>query len=119
MSEEAPGPSRPILVIAAPVRGEAPYLVEWIAYHRALGVKFFLLADNADEEDDTSKLLNVLHERKIVLRFDWRKKTQFQLDFYQQALTAARLFADGIFFIDVDEFLRPESGGSVSRIAQK
>ena len=109
----------PILAIAAPVRGEAPYLLEWIAYHRALGIKAFLLADNAGDDEETSKLLQTLHERRIIFRFDWRDQTRFQLKFYRQALGAARLFADGLFLIDVDEFLRPEAGRSVSQIAQK
>jgi hypothetical protein len=108
----------PILAIAAPVRGEAPYLLEWIAYHRVLGIKAFLLGDNAGDDEATSKLLQALHERKIIFRFDWRGQTRFQLEFYKQALAAARLFADGLFLIDVDEFLRPTAGFSVLPIAQ-
>ena len=109
----------PVLAIAAPVRGEAPYLLEWIAYHRVLGIKAFLLADNAGDDEPTSTLLQALHQRQIIFRFDWRDRTRFQLDFYTQALAAARLFADGIFLIDVDEFLRPAAGFSVLGIAQR
>jgi hypothetical protein len=109
----------PVLAIAAPVRGEAPYLLEWIAYHRALGIKAFLLGDNAETDDPTSALLAALHQRHIVFRFDWRSRTHFQMEFNRQALEAARLFADGIFLIDVDEFLRPAADLSVSEIAQK
>jgi Glycosyl transferase family 2 len=108
----------PVLAIAAPVRGEAPYLLEWIAYHRVLGIKAFLLGDNAGDDEATSKLLQALHDRKIIFRFDWRGQTHFQLAFYKQVLAAARLFADGIFLIDVDEFLRPTAGFSVLQIAQ-
>jgi hypothetical protein len=61
----------PVLAIAAPVRGEAPYLLEWIAYHRVLGIRAFLLADNGGDDDKaTSKLLQVLHDRQIIFRFD-------------------------------------------------
>jgi hypothetical protein len=109
----------PVLAIAAPVRGEAPYLLEWIAYHRVLGIKAFLLGDNAGDDEATSKLLQALHDRQIIFRFDWRGQTRFQLEFYKQALAGARLFADGIFLIDVDEFLRPTAGFSVLSIAQK
>jgi hypothetical protein len=38
-----------VLAIAAPVRCEAPYLIEWIAYHRALGIKLLLLGDNGGD----------------------------------------------------------------------
>ncbi len=109
----------PVLAIAAPVRGEAPYLLEWIAYHRVLGIRAFLLGDNTGDDDPTSALLQALHQRHIAFRFDWRGRTHFQMDFNRQMLDAARLFADGIFLIDVDEFLRPASGFSVLEIAQK
>jgi hypothetical protein len=113
-----PDTNPPVLAVAAPVRGEAPYLLEWIAYHRVLGIRAFLLGDNAGDDEATSKLLQALHERKVIFRFDWRGQTRFQLEFYEQALAAARLFADGLFLIDVDEFLRPTAGFSVLRIAQ-
>jgi hypothetical protein len=109
----------PILAIAAPVRGEAPYLLEWIAYHRVLGIKAFLLGDNTENDDPTAALLQALHQRKIIFRLDWRNRTHFQIEFNAQALAAARLFADGIFLIDVDEFLRPAAGLSVVEIAQR
>jgi Glycosyl transferase family 2 len=95
----------PILALASPVRGEARYLLEWIAYHRALGVRAFFLGDNGGD-DGTSDVLADLHQRKIVFCFDWRGQTHFQLQFIAQAIQAARLFADGLFLLDVDEFLR-------------
>jgi Glycosyl transferase family 2 len=98
----------PVLAIAAPVRGEAVYLLEWIAYHRALGVERFLLADNGGS-DGTSALLAKLESAGLALRFDWRDQLNFQLAFYRQALEAARDVADGVFLIDVDEFLRPSA----------
>jgi hypothetical protein len=110
----------PVLAIAAPVKAEAPYLVEWIAYHRAQGVRAFLLADNGGP-DDTSGLLTKLHDAGLILRFDWREQKRFQMTFYRQALDVARhLSADGLFLIDLDEFLRPDPahGVTVLDIAQ-
>lgn len=122
----------PVLAITAPVRGEATYLLEWIAYHRVLGVQRFLLADNGGS-DGTSVLLAKLERAGLILRFDWRDRRDFQLVFYRQALEAARDVVDGMFLIDVDEFLRPgaewfaegkqqttvaPSGPAVSTIAQ-
>jgi Glycosyl transferase family 2 len=104
---DMPPAKAPLLAIAAPVKTEAPYLVEWIAYHRIQGVRAFLLADNGGA-DDTSKLLTKLHDAGFILRFDWREQERFQMAFYRQALDVARrLFADGLFLVDVDEFLRP------------
>lgn len=97
---------KPAVIIAAAVRGEAPYLLEWIAYHRALGIEAFLLADNGGD-DGTSELLQKLEHHKIVGRIDWIGKKYFQLAFLQQAIDLGRLLPSGVFLIDVDEFLRP------------
>jgi hypothetical protein len=107
----------PVLAIVAPVREEARYLLEWIGYHRALGVNAFLLADNGGT-DATSELLRELDRQKVVKRFDWLNKKSFQLLYYWQALEFARGFADALFFIDVDEFLRPAGPVSISDVAR-
>jgi O-antigen biosynthesis protein len=99
----------PVLAIAAPVRSEAPYLIEWIAYHRALGVQVFLLGDNGGE-DGTSDLLQKLHRRGIIIRDDWLGQKYFHLAFLHQAIALSRAFAGGLFLIDVDEFIRPLDG---------
>ena len=105
----------PRIGIVCPVRGEAPYLIEWIAYHRALGIRAFLLADNGGP-DNTSEILQDLHARHFIFRFDWRDKTAIQMPFYYQA--AARLGQlDGLLFIDLDEFLRPQTGHSIPEMA--
>jgi hypothetical protein len=109
--------SAPVLAIVAPVRDEAPYLLEWIAYHRALGIDTFLLADNGGD-DTTSELLQDLDRQQLIKRFDWRAQQRFQLEFYRQALHFARDFVQGLFFIDADEFLRPQ-GDSISDVARK
>ena len=117
MPTPASAPVSPVLAIVTPVRGEARYLLEWIAYHRALGINAFLLADNGGD-DTTSELLQELDRHHVVKRFDWRDKTKLQLQFYCQALHFARGFAHGLFFIDADEFLRPQGHASISDIAR-
>src|SRR5262245_52934454 len=101
-------PNRPTLAFAAPVRNEAPYLLEWIAYHRALGVSLFLLGDHSGL-DETSRLLRLLHERRIIWRFDWNWPTKPRTAFDGFVLNFATRFADGLFVIDVDEFLHPQT----------
>ncbi len=109
-----PQPRSPLFAIAAPVRGEAPYLLEWIAYHRALGIEAFLLADNGGT-DGTSQLLKELADADLVQRFDWSDRKRFQMEFYGQALEQAKQRSvTGLFFIDVDEFLRPYPAGTQS-----
>jgi hypothetical protein len=86
-----------------------PYLLEWIAYHRALGIEAFLLADNGGD-DGTSELLQKLERHQVVGRIDWTGEKYFQLAFLRQAIELGRLFDSGLFLIDVDEFLRPLDG---------
>jgi hypothetical protein len=93
------------LVISA-VRNEGPFLLEWIAHHRAAGVDRFLIYSN-DCEDGTAALLDalapagVVHVPQVVAAGatpQW------------QALGAAwrhplRKAADWIAVIDCDEFV--------------
>jgi hypothetical protein len=99
------------LAIAAPVRCEAPYLIEWIAYHRALGIKLFLLGDDGGD-DGTSELLQKLHHHGVIVRVDWIGQKNFQLAFNHQAIKQIGKFAVGLFLIDVDEFIRPLDGAT-------
>src|SRR3954471_18682521 len=100
---------RPRLAIAAPVREEARYLLEWIAYHRALGVELFVLGDNGGA-DSTSELLMALHACGIVERLDWRDAQHFQADFNREAMRGLCGRADVCSVTDADEFLRPLQG---------
>lgn len=103
---------RPRVGLAAPVREEAPYLLEWIAYHRALGIESILLADNGGA-DRTSELLEALHEVGLIHRVvepsdDPAFQTRFDLD----AAGRLRGLVDVVSLTDVDEFLRPLNGRS-------
>jgi hypothetical protein len=109
---------KPILAIAAPARAEAPYLLEWIAYHRVLGIQMFLIADNGGD-DGTSDLLRRLDHHRVIVRIDWSGQRYFQIAFLRQAIEQARAFAGGLFLIDVDEFIRPLDGAtSITEVAQ-
>ena len=100
---------RPRIAIATPAKDEAPYLLEWIAYHRALGVDTFLIGDNGGA-DETSSLLRSLEQAGFIQRTDWRDATVFQLDFDQDAVERLCGLVDVCSITDVDEFLRPLNG---------
>lgn len=115
-------------LIVTCVRNEAPFLLEWIAYHRAIGFTDFLIYSN-DCEDGSDALLDRLTELGVVThelnRAGGKKTVQWR------ALSRARHHplsdqADWIHVADVDEFLcihagaghledlfaaRPEAGG--------
>jgi hypothetical protein len=100
---------RPRVGIVAPVKQEARYLLEWIAYHRALGVESFWLGDNGGD-DGTSELLQILHELGIVQRLNWRGAINFQLMFDVDAVARMLGLVDFCSITDIDEFLRPLNG---------
>ncbi len=100
---------RPRIGLVTPVREEAPYLLEWIAYHRALGIETFLLGDNGGD-DDTSEMIFALDEAGLVHRTDWLGAQAFQIDFDHDSVARMRGLADVVSITDVDEFLRPLNG---------
>ncbi|MFY0619862.1 glycosyltransferase family 2 protein [Shimia sp.] len=95
------------------VRNEAPYLLEWIAHHRAAGVTDFLVYSN-DCDDGTDVLLDALMRAGIVTHVPQvgvpNKSIQWQ------ALRHAwkhplRKQANWVLVSDVDEFLNIHAPG--------
>jgi len=73
------------VAIGAIMKQEAPYLLEWVYYHKALGFEL-IIADNGGQ-DDTSKILTALHKTNIITRIDFRfKKTAPQIPAYRAIL---------------------------------
>jgi hypothetical protein len=99
----------PRVAIVAPVKSEARYLIEWIAYHRVLGVRQFFLADNGGD-DGTSELLQALDSAGLIVRLDWRGAKYFQLDFYNKTIPHLIGLVDIVAVVDCDEFFRPLDG---------
>ena len=102
---------RPRVGIVSPVKEEESYLLEWIAYHRALGVESFILGDNGGS-DRTSELLHALDAAGVIHRLDWRAERNFQIRFDMDAISRMCGIADVCSVTDVDEFLRPLGGHS-------
>jgi hypothetical protein len=99
---------RQTLAVGAIFRNEGPYILEWLAWHRALGVDRFFLADNASD-DGSGALLAALAGARLVehLPFPGRPGEAPQLPAYDEILRRHGRDADWIAFIDADEFLAP------------
>ena len=100
------------LAIGAILKNEGPYILEWVAYHRVLGVDRFFLADNGegeDRDDGSAALLAALDRAGIVDRmpFPGEPGRPPQLPAYAEILRRHGAEADWIAFIDADEFLLP------------
>ncbi|MGY8872674.1 MAG: glycosyltransferase family 2 protein [Pseudomonadales bacterium] len=94
------------IAIAAIVKNEAEYLLEWIAYHRVIGVSHFLIANN-DSTDETPVLLQQLQSLGIVttINFPTTGEKKPQLPAYQKLTSLCPKSIDLIAFIDADEYL--------------
>jgi hypothetical protein len=94
------------------MKNEAPYIVEWIAHHRAIGFDTFLIYTNGctDGTDAILKRLDamgVVHHRD---NDDWSGQSpqQFALDAALEEDVIKR--AEWIAHIDVDEFVNVRCG---------
>ncbi|PWJ17392.1 glycosyltransferase family 2 protein [Jannaschia seohaensis] len=106
-----PPPAGPRFLIVTTMKNEIPYILEWIAHHRAIGFTDFLVFTN-DCEDGTDLLLDRLQARGLLTH---QPNTVLKRGPHKSALYWARehvLFheADWILISDVDEFVNVRSG---------
>lgn len=96
------------LFIAAIVKNEIDGLLEWIAFHRVLGVSGFIIADNGSN-DGSRELLGSLAKLGVVTVFDHPTVglQKPQLPAYDKILRTCPRDVDLLAFIDADEFLLP------------
>jgi hypothetical protein len=95
--------------IGAIVKNEEPYLLEWIAFHRVIGIQRFVIADN-DSTDGSKALLSALQALGIIEYFDFPTTPgeKPQMPAYSRIFEYANnLELEWIFFIDADEFIMP------------
>jgi hypothetical protein len=95
------------------MRNEAPYILEWLAYHKSIGVDGFLIYSN-DCDDGTDAMLDRLDALGVVTHVRNDKITNAGVQW--SALKRAgnhpmRKRADWILFADVDEFVNVKAGG--------
>ncbi|MBP7335247.1 glycosyltransferase family 2 protein [Niveispirillum sp.] len=114
-----PPPVAPPLTLAvcAIVKDERPYLLEWIAHHRLVGVQHFVLFDNGST-DQTTALLSGLARAGIVDHVPWPDIPHVapQIPAYIAGLARLSNRCRWVAFIDADEFLNPIDGRDVPSV---
>ncbi|SFA71822.1 Glycosyl transferase family 2 [Poseidonocella pacifica] len=87
------------------VKNEGPFLLEWIAFHRLIGVTDFLFYSN-DCDDGTEQLLDALQELGIVRhKPNPAEGRNYQMEALKDAARDQQTRAsDWIWIADVDEF---------------
>ncbi len=99
-------------VIVGCMKNEAPYILEWVAYHRAIGVDNFLIYTNACE-DNTDDILGRLQEMGLLqhrLNNNWKGKSPQQHALNQSLKEDAIKNAEWVIHIDVDEYINVRCG---------
>ena len=99
-------------VIVGCMKDEAPYILEWIAFHRMIGVDNFLIYTNACS-DGTVEILERLQELGIVQHRDnnnWRGNSPQQHALNQSLKEPVVQNAEWVIHIDVDEFMNIRCG---------
>ena len=99
-------------VIVGCMKNEAPYILEWVAYHRAIGVDNFLIYTNGCE-DGTDEILGRLDAMGLVTHRDnegWKGKSPQQHALNQSLKEPVIRNAEWIIHIDVDEFMNIRCG---------
>lgn len=102
------------LSVCAIFQNEAPYLKEWIEFHRLAGVQHFYLYNNLSN-DDFKKVLKPYIKDKVVELIDWAYNTNpdgsnwptIEAMAHDDALARAKKTSKWLAIIDVDEFLFP------------
>lgn len=87
------------------IKNEAPYLKEWIEFHKIVGVEVFYLYDN-ESTDNTKKILQPYIEQGIV-KYEVVRGKNRQITVYNQAISCYRDDVEWLAIIDADEFIVP------------
>ncbi len=99
-------------VIVGCMKNEAPYILEWIAYHRMIGVDTFLIYTNGCT-DGTDALLDRLQDLGLVQHRnndDWQGNSPQQHALDKSLGEPVIQNAEWVIHIDVDEFINVRCG---------
>ncbi|MFS4583480.1 glycosyltransferase family 2 protein [Phaeobacter sp. C3_T13_0] len=99
--------------VVTTMKNEGPFILEWLAYHRAIGVDDFLVYTN-DCSDGTDTLLQVLQDKGFVQHRDnpFREANMRPQHAAFQAAEQEPVArnADWLICMDVDEFINVRCG---------
>lgn len=87
-------------------KDEAPFLKEWIDYHRTIGIDHFYLYNN-NSTDNFLEIIQEYIDQNIVTLIDWPEKRS-QNKCYEHCLRNFSKETKWIGYIDADEFVVPK-----------
>ena len=108
---------KPYLSICAIYRWEGPYLREWVAFHKLLGVERFFLYDNRSDDEHREALAPYLNDGTVELT-EW-PLFPGQVQAYTDCIERHRDDSRWIAFIDIDEFLFSPTGRPLPEVLER
>lgn len=105
------------LAIAVIIKNEAPYILEWIEYHRLIGVSRFYVYDN-DSTDNIENILKSYIDSGVVVLTKIHGTGQ-QLIAYNDAVKKSKNEVQWLAVLDADEFIQNLTDDSLLDILRK
>lgn len=97
--------------ICAIFKNEAAYLREWIEFHKIVGVEHFYLYNNFSTDNYLDILKPYIDDDTVSL-LDWNFEHQ-QMQCYKDAIKRFSSETNWLGFIDIDEFVVPNSTDNI------
>lgn len=116
-----PSDKAPNAVLLAVAKNEAPYFLEWIAYHKLIGFQNIIIFQN-NSDDGTGEILRCLAASgEIQYLYNRAKAGAHQVRAYKRAASLSKYIqSDWAMALDLDEFLHIKVGsGTLSDLFER
>ena len=104
------------LSICAIMKNEAPYVKEWLDYHRLVGVKRFYIYDN-ESTDNLKEVLTPYIKQGIVV-YKYYPGNARQMSAYNECIREYKNNTEWLAVISADEFIIPMEDASIPEFLQ-
>ncbi len=105
------------IAICAIFKDEAQYILEWLAFHKMMGVDLFVLYDNGSTDGSADLIRRSSFARNVTI-IDWPGPAA-QIPAYQDFCAHHAARYDWAAIIDVDEFIVPAACGSIREVLMR
>lgn len=109
--------SKYYFTLCAIFKNEAPYFVEWIEYHKIIGVDHIYLYNNFSTDNYQEILRPYLEEGYVTLN-DWPYERS-QIPAYEHCYNHYRFETRWLMFLDLDEFICPIEEVNIKKWIEK
>jgi len=109
------------VTVVACMKNEGPFILEWLAHHRAIGVNRFIIFSN-DCTDGTKELLDALDDAGVIRHLEnpnclVQSNQRINVAFAYARHLKEYQRADYVALIDVDEFINVKAGDGTLKAA--